>query len=269
MSEPVDFFIHVPKTAGTTMLRIIKDRYPRGSVESLYLMPPEEEAARIAKIGPKTRIVTGHVDYGYSRHFPRPFRAFAMLREPVERMISLFYFVRREPSHPDHQAVREGTITLEAMSREQVGMQARFIAGYSPTEPVDLDVLLARAKENLVQKIAVFGLTERFDETLLLFTKALGWKTRGYARMNVTRERPSQNAIDPAQLAAIRRDSAIDTALYDFATELFEQRIAGLPPEFASELAALRRNKEVAKGTHLMRTGWRTLRRKLGFTESL
>ena len=153
MSEPIDFFIHVPKTAGTTMLRIIEDRYPPGSVESLYLAPPEEAAARIARIGPQTRIVAGHVDYGYSRNFPRPFRAFAMLREPVDRAISLFYFVKSEPSHPSHQEVVDGAITIEAMSREQGGMQARFIAGYSPTEPVAPDVLLAKAKENLAQII--------------------------------------------------------------------------------------------------------------------
>ena len=121
MPEPVDFFIHVPKTAGTTMLRIIEDRYPPGSVESLYLAPPEDAAARIARIGPETRIVAGHVDYGYGRHFPRPFRAFAMLREPVERAISLFYFVKREPSHPSHQAVLDGAIKIgRASCRERV-----------------------------------------------------------------------------------------------------------------------------------------------------
>ncbi|MEO7318128.1 MAG: hypothetical protein ABIZ56_03965, partial [Chthoniobacteraceae bacterium] len=41
MPEPVDFFIHVPKTDGTTMLRIIEDRYSLGSVESWYLAPSE------------------------------------------------------------------------------------------------------------------------------------------------------------------------------------------------------------------------------------
>ncbi len=264
MSEPVDFFIHVPKTAGTTMLRIIEDRYLPGSVESLYLAPPEEAAARIAGIGPQTRIVAGHVDYGFSRHFPGAFRAFAMLREPVDRAISLFYFVKREASHPSHQAVLEGAITIEEMSREQGGMQARFIAGYSPAEPVDDETLLARAKHHLVEKLAVFGLTERFDETLLLLTKALGWTLRGYARMNVTRQRPSKDATDPALLAAIREASAVDVALYEFAREIFETRIAGQPPEFAEELAALRRDALVVDGVSRVREGIGSIARKLG-----
>ena len=264
MPEPVDFFIHVPKTAGTTMLRIIEDRYPPGSVESLYLAPPEEAAARIAQIGPQTRIVAGHVDYSYSRNFPGPFRAFAMLREPVERAISLFYFVKREPSHPSHQAVLDGKISIEEMSREQGGMQARFIAGYSPVEPVDDAVLLAQAKENLVQKLAVFGLTERFDETLLLLTKALGWPLRGYARMNVTKQRPSKGATDPALLAAIRDASTVDVALYEFARELFEQRLAAQPPEFAEELTALRRDASVVQGVSRVREGLRSVGRRIG-----
>ena len=267
MSDPVDFFIHVPKTAGTTMLRIIEDRYPQGSVESLYLAPPEDAAARIAKIGPGTRIVAGHVDYGYSRQFPRPFRAFAMLREPVERAISLFYFVQREPTHPAHEAVLDGAISIEAMSQEQGGMQARFIAGFSPTEPVEPGLLLAQAKENLANRLAVFGLTERFDETLLLLTRALGWRTGGYARKNVTRSRPSQQATDPAQLAAIRAHCAVDAALYEFACELFEQRIAAQPPEFARELAALRRDAQVVEGVSRVREGLHFIAQKLGLAK--
>ena len=264
MPEPVDFFIHVPKTAGTTMLRIIEDRYPPGSVESLYLAPPEEAAARIAQIGPRTRIVAGHVDYSYSRNFSGPFRAFAMLREPVERAISLFYFVKREPSHPSHQAVVDGKITIEEMSREQGGMQARFIAGYSPVEPVSDNTLLAQAKDHLVEKLAVFGLTERFDETLLLLTQALGWKRRGYARMNVTKKRPSKDATDPALLAAIREASAVDVALYEFARELFEKRLAGQPPGFGEKLAALRRGAMVVEGVNRVREGIGSIARKLG-----
>lgn len=264
MPEPVDFFIHVPKTAGTTMLRIIEDRYPPGAVESLYLVPPEEAAARIAKIGTGTRIVAGHVDYGYSAHFPGTFRAFAMLREPVERALSLFYFVKREPSHPSHQAVLDGKISIEEMSREQGGMQARFIAGYSPTEPVDDAALLAQAKESLAQKLAVFGLTERFDETLLLLTQALGWPLRGYARKNVTKKRPSREATDPALLAAIRETSGVDLALYEFARALFEQRIAAQPPGFADDLAALRRDALVVDGVSRVREGFGSIARKLG-----
>jgi len=264
MPEPVDFFIHVPKTAGTTMLRIIEDRYPPGSVESLYLAPPEEAAARIAKIGPQTRIVAGHVDYGYSKHFAGPFRAFAMLREPVDRAISLFYFVKREPSHPSHQAVVDGKITIEEMSREQGGMQARFIAGYSPTEAVDDATLLAQAKVHLVEKFAVFGLTERFDETLLLLTKALGWTLRGYARQNVTKKRPSKDATDPALLAAIREASAVDVVLYEFAHELFEKQIDAQPPEFADELSVLRRDAMVVDGVSRVREGIGSIARKLG-----
>ena len=264
MPEPVDFFIHVPKTAGTTMLRIIEERYPPGSVESLYLAPPGEAAARIKKIGPRTRIVAGHVDYSYSRNFPGPFRAFAMLREPVARAISLFYFVKREPSHPSHQAVLDGKISIEEISRKQGGMQARFIAGYSPVEPVDDAVLLAQAKENLVEKLAVFGLTERFDETLLLLTKALGWPLRGYARMNVTKQRPGKGATDPALLAAIREASVVDVTLYEFARDLFERRLAAQPPEFADDLAALRRDATLVHGVNRVREGLRSVGRRLG-----
>ena len=50
--------------------------------------------------------------------------------------------------------------------------------------------ILEIAKENLAVHFAVVGITERFDETLILLKTALNWNSIFYSRANVTRNRP-------------------------------------------------------------------------------
>lgn len=265
MDDPLDFFIHISKTAGTTMQSIMDRQYHVRRIMRVHRVPADELPGRLKHMSPQIALVAGgHLHFAYSSYFPRPFRAFTILREPVKRAISLYDYVAREKRHRMHEAFLAGKISMEFIARAQGSGQARLIAGYGTEDAVDDDVLLARAKDTLEHKITVFGLTECFDETLLLFTRVLGWTTCGYARKNVTRRRPNQQPADPAKIALIREHSAVDIALYEFARDLFEKRIAAEPPEFVDQLAALRRSNEAARRFQVARAGWGLICRSLG-----
>ncbi len=268
MPDKVDFFIHIPKTAGTTMAQIIESQYPKGTVLSFRdARVDDEERVRMVKaMGPEIRIVAGHLHYGYAKLFPRDCRPFTMLRDPVERIISLYFYIGREPRHPTHEAFKRGEVTIEKLARRQGRAQACFIAGVTPKDPGPEDELIARAKENLEKIVVSVGLTERFDESLLLYNRALGWNVQGYVRANVTKNRPSQDRLAASDLAIIRENSGVDQAVYAFAKELFEKQIAQMPPTFADELASLRRKVTVARGVSWLRSGAARLLGKVGKT---
>jgi hypothetical protein len=82
---------------------------------------------------------------------------------------------------------------------------------------------LAQAKRNLAQ-CTVVGLTERFDESLLLMQRAFGWGDISYQRANVTQGRPKKESLDAATLAVIRQAHPLDLALYDYAQQLFAEQ---------------------------------------------
>ena len=267
MPDTVDFFVHIPKTAGTTMLQIVEAHYSPDRVLSFREIPREQRIGMVEAMKPEIRCVAGHLHYGVSRHFPRPCRPFTMLREPTERVISLYYFVLREKTHPSHEALKRGDLTMEILARRHGAGMARFIAGYEMNEPVPDDVLLNEAKEKLEHTMAAFGLTERFDESLLLFNQALGWNVRGYTKANVTKNRPTRDQLGPDQVEIIRAHNSVDTALYQFARELFERRLASQPPGFADELASLRRNVVVAQGVSRAREVWQKLRETVGLAK--
>jgi hypothetical protein len=270
MTEPVDFFIHIPKTAGSTLEGIIAAQYPPGSVLNLRqnAVSHDERTARLRALPLGIRIVCGHLHYGFLAAVPRPARAFTMLRDPVERVISLYYYIAREPRHATHEAFKRGEITMEKLARRQGRAQACFLAGITPRDAMPDAELVARAKENLERNMTAVGITERFDESLLLYNRALGWKVGGYIRENVTRNRPTQDRLAEADLAVIRAHSSVDQAIYEFARTLFEQRVAAAGPAFAEELASLRRKVTVTRNVGRVQGGLRLLARKLGLGRS-
>jgi len=256
MPGPVDFFIHIPKTAGSTMLQIIESQYPKGTVLSFRetRIGNEERACRVTAIGPEIQIVAGHLHYGLAQLFGRECRPFTMLRDPTERMISLYYYISREPMHPQHETFKRGEISFETVARRHGRAQACFIAGVRQKDTCPDDELLNRAKHILEKVIVCAGLTERFDESLLVYNRILGWNVRSYVRANVTKNRPAQDSLAPSDIAIIRECSRVDQQLYDFAKGLFEKHIASMPPTFAEELVALRRNLKVARGVSWLGT---------------
>lgn len=264
MDAPLDFFVHIPKTAGLTMLGILRDAYSPDSILSLRGVEEAKRPAILAGASPRIRVVAGHVHSNYSRHLPRPCRTFTILREPIDRVLSLYYFVAREKGMGNHGAVVRGELTIGEMARRHGSMQARYVAGYEPTAVVSDDQLLHEARTILAEKMATFGLTERFDESLLLLNSALGWNVRGYHRENVTRKRPQPAEIDPADLEIIRQHCAVDREFYEFARVLFEGRIAEQSPDFAERLSALRRGIKMKQRFRFAYAGMRLIRRTLG-----
>jgi hypothetical protein len=117
----------------------------------------------------------------------------------------------------------------------------RLLAGpQSQDEPLSPEELLARAQDNL-RACAVVGLTERFDETMLLLKKAYGWRLPFYERRNVSTKRPPREAIPAHILRQIEADNALDAALYTYAQELFEEQVRQYgPAKLARDLRVFR-----------------------------
>lgn len=219
-------FLHIPKTGGATLHPVIARQY-RGQptltlstldrpLEVLADLPAEERAA--------LRVVKGHLHHGVHRYLIGRVRYITMLRHPVRRVVSLYRYIRSEPRHPLHRTVVGADLDLEAfvaadLDRAQVrDGQTRQIAGVQDRDPTVDD--LARALEHL-EACAAVGLQERFDESLVLFRRRLGWRLPLYVRRNVTAAPPVDPA--PAVVELIAARNRLDLALYDAAVRRFER----------------------------------------------
>lgn len=252
MHERALVFIHIPKAAGTTMHEVIARQFPQDAVFTLdgakvrqsineFKNLPEEERRRI-------RCLMGHMPFGLHQYLPRPATYVTLVRHPVDRVISHYHYVLRNAEHYLHHEVASRNMSLReyvssGISPELTNGQTRLISGVPEVDTVTGDQavsadVLETAKANLQDHFAAVGLTDSFDESLVLFKRLLGWGNICYVRRNVTRDRPSKEEIPGETIRVIEKFNEFDLQLYGFAKERFEDVIARRESSFRNELRA-------------------------------
>lgn len=94
-------FLHMPKAGGTTLEEIVKRHYQGG--KSFRFTGSDENAAEFRALPEEERasfdLLSGHIYFGIHEHVPSPATYMTMLRHPVERVVSLYHYVKRSPGH--------------------------------------------------------------------------------------------------------------------------------------------------------------------------
>ena len=193
-------------------------------------------------------VLTGHVHFGIHRHVPGACAYMTMLRDPVERVVSHYYFVLRKPDHYLHPLVAGRGLTLREYveRRTSVELDNDQVRYFTETTHQDLPWggvtrdHLADAKRNLESHFPVVGLAERFDESLVMMQCMYGWLNISYERRNVTEKRPRLDEIDAGTVALIRETNRLDVELYELGVRLFERQVAALGAHFEARWRVFR-----------------------------
>src|SRR5215207_6172467 len=88
--------LHIPRTGGTGVRECIFSAFP-GERTHLYLAPFDFE--RSAQKRGLFAAVSGHFFWGLHTSFPNGVMYFIVLRDPLERVGSLYDFIRTNPKH--------------------------------------------------------------------------------------------------------------------------------------------------------------------------
>src|SRR5919106_4488854 len=125
------YFLHIPKTAGSTISHYLESHFrpdevcPAGTWAAFLALPPEH-------LG-RYRFFRGHFDASLLDLLPRRPAVVTMLRDPVERAVSEWMFMRRDQSHPLHDwFMREGPDFGKWIEKSMANRQARSLATGSP-----------------------------------------------------------------------------------------------------------------------------------------
>lgn len=248
-------FIHIPKTAGMTLKSIVTRQHHAGEFALLYKERIRQSVdafvAVPADVRSRYRFVLGHVGYGLHEFLPQPVTYATFLRDPIERIISYFYYVLRRPDHFLHETARKLGLRDFARSEATAKLtngQTKYLAELDAQDATA--ETLECAKRHLEERFAVVGLMEQFDVSLLLLRRVAGWGMPWYDRENVTRDRPRLSEIPNDALEAIVEHNRLDLELYRWARERFAQarHAAGLWLE--TELAALHAGNRLRAACH-------------------
>jgi hypothetical protein len=232
--QPRFFFVHLQKTAGTTLIRRIRAQFPERAV-----YPHRRDGDEIARVisvehlrsvwatrKSEIRVVTGHFPLCTAQLLDAEFTTLTVLRHPVDRTVSyLRHHRRRTPA--------DAGLTLEEVYDDGFrfkGLVHNHMTKMLSLMPEEMEdgaltrveftpERLERAKQRLAGVDAI-GIQEDFDSFWAQLAARFDWRLGG------PHDRPER---PPAQLSPqfrdrIVEDNADDIELYEFARRLVTER---------------------------------------------
>ena len=247
----MDVFLHIPKASGTTIRTIISREY--GAAATAYYEPETEnyehhdspEAYLTTRLAEgNVRLITGHMRYGVHEFLRQPCRYFSMVRDPIERALSEYFYAFSYPPHRYRDQIVSGNMTfadfLIAESMPPAEAISRFLGGWF----VGLNSSYEAALYHLRHGIATVGTSERFDESMLLIARDFGWRPPLYLPRNVTRlddeTRDQRRRAREEAGVFLRAQFASDYQIYDAVDDLLSKRITSLGAAFERALGNYR-----------------------------
>jgi hypothetical protein len=237
-------FLHLPKTGGTTFTTLLRWQYRSLSPEEIRWFAtddPSFEGLRKLPIEQRARlkVLMGHFPYGIHRSIPKRCTYVTIIRDPVKRVVSEFRYALTSSTHPMHDTVVSSSMDLEdyVVGRHSAQTQnalTRQLAGQSGEGELtrhDLEI----ASANLRGFEAV-GLTEAFDESMILFKRVLGWSTPFYFSRNVSKRGTNPGNVSDRTISVIRERNVFDAEIYALARSLFGSLVAKYDDGFDREV---------------------------------
>jgi hypothetical protein len=231
--------MHIPKTGGTTLENVICREYAgtgappgeRGSMVAFFTegfcigerdLPGRMDSTGRA-LSANVSAVTGHFPFGLHRYVSRACVYVTLLRDPVERIVSLYqhFLTWGDDSH----CVRRRRLTLqqfvgEASCPELCNGQTRRLAGLPAPGPPGralLDTAMARLADGSV----LAGLTEQYPASVQRFATAFGWCAAPAPPALVNPQRPRLDQVEVRVLQEIAERNELDIQLLGYARALF------------------------------------------------
>lgn len=216
-------FLHSMKTGGTTLNGIVDKLYRSKSIYKIGANRVESTNQLIALPQDKKdelEFITGHMYYGLHNHLGEC-EYITILRNPIERAISTYYHVLDRDYHPwNPTLVDENLSLIDYVEKDMMAAnnhQTIMISGFSEIEfKENPQKALLVAMENLDKKFSAIGITERFDEFVILLNKKFGWNIQEFEKLNV---RGKEYNVSISERKIIEEHNKQDLELYEYANQ--------------------------------------------------
>ncbi len=233
---PLPCFVHINKNAGTSMRRILGWNYPLGELLEIMVQGrrsndgraktvhglDEDVHAAVEEVQERQyqlSCVAANLPFGLHEYLTRPVSYFALMREPVSRCMSYWYFVYRTRADSRMWSLFQsynfdlrrilGDGAVFPLSNDQV----RMLSGSPASQPGEQE--FRRAREVIEEHFILVGAVECFDASVSALARKLSWNR--LAAVHENKGDKTEAAHLPPDAATYLRDAnEWDIRLYEW-----------------------------------------------------
>ncbi len=194
-------FVHIPRTGGTALM------------QAMYAVVGESHLAH------------GHFILDEAYHWPiiaEQNKTITVLRDPIDRLISLYYRYRLDPGYPYHKELQTMSLADFVASGQHVQTyqadndQVRRLSGVDFDSGENCWGAVDQAMRNLESftVVGVYGWTVPLRAAI---REHIGLTLPTLPHVSVDQERPTTGQLDTVDLEAIQEYNQLDLMLYSMA----------------------------------------------------
>jgi hypothetical protein len=222
-------FIHIRKTAGTTLLEAVGQNYQPKQQLSLDGRPQNitRTLYSLLNLGnTPVSFVYGHVGFGITKYLTPDFKTITILRDPIQRSISQYFFLqeRKEAGASYFQnnslayAIEDPEVNhlFTNVQTRALSSQTVLISDKPASEMNETD--LKSALQNL-KLLYMVGFTEEFATMMEQLSRSMGLRLHITPR-NVNPNKPSWKDLSSEEQSLLARANELDQELYHAARKM-------------------------------------------------
>ena len=252
-------FLHIPKCGGSTFSYILNREY-RNGLRFAFSGNAEQDRERYEALRLNARdscvLYRGHAPIETGIEAVDDALTITMFRDPVRRVKSFCQHVSEGKSPHLVGRFPPSSFNLDEFLESGLGelsnLQVKMMINCGSCEDsTRLNQLGGEvvdvAIKHLHERVAIFGLLEKYDESLIQFADFLGWGLPVYAKRNV-QDQKRLLVFEPRHIQQIEALNVADKALYEHASEVYQKRYSLSPPKKSQEAAVFEQERHAGSG---------------------